>query len=56
MGLGLEWTTGSTGLRRMARPDTRYVFLPGLHAGAALIAVGSPFLATLLILATLAPA
>ncbi|MCJ2036943.1 hypothetical protein [Methylobacterium sp. J-068] len=50
MGTRLEWTTGSNGLRRGAREETRYAWPPSLHAGAAVIAAASPVVATVVVL------
>lgn len=48
-GAGLEWTTGSSGLRPGLREETRYIRPPGLHARALVLAAASPFVATLIV-------
>lgn len=47
----LEWTTGSLGLRPGLTEESRYVRPPSLHASALIIAMASPFVATLFVLA-----
>lgn len=49
MSLVLEWKTGS-GLRAKVREEPRYAFPSGFHAGAALVAMGSPIFAILILL------
>ncbi|NEU13297.1 hypothetical protein G3T14_14320 [Methylobacterium sp. BTF04] len=50
VGTRLDWTTGSTGLRRGAWSESRYTLPTHLHPGAALIATASAFVATLFVL------
>lgn len=54
MGSRLEWSTGSTGLRRGIVPDeTRYAFARSFDRHAIWIAAAAPLLATIMVLSAL---
>ena len=49
----LEWSTGSSGLRRGIVDETRYVFARSLDRRAIWIAAAAPLLATIMVLSAL---
>lgn len=53
MGSRLDWSTGSTGLRRGIVDETRYAFARSLDRRAVWIAAAAPLLATIMVLSTL---